>query len=50
MIRWLEEEDERAQILALGAVHREVGVVNDFLHRRAVVGDQGSADGRADLV
>jgi hypothetical protein len=47
--RWLEE-DERAQIFTLGAVHREVGVVNDFFHRCAVVGDQSSADGRADLL
>ena len=40
---WLEE-DERVLILALGAIHGEVGVVNDFLGRCAIVGDQSSAD------
>ena len=43
-------EYERRPVLPLGSVHGEIGVVNDFLRRCAIVGDQSNADGRADLV
>ena len=43
-------EYERRSVLPLCSVHGEIGVVNDFLRRRAMVGDQSTADGRADLV
>ena len=44
------EKYERRPVLPLCSVHGEIGVVNDFLRRCAIVGDQNGADGRADLV